>query len=72
MPRRGSIGHIVFAPVTFARWRGRIVWIPDEGITCPRDDQSECLPPALSVVWSASPYSSPSETCEGLFPKGEG
>ena len=30
MPRRGSIGHIVFAPVTFARWRGRIVWIPDE------------------------------------------
>ena len=29
MPRRGSIGHIVFAPVTFARWRGRMVWIPD-------------------------------------------
>ncbi len=32
MPRRGSIGHIVFAPVTFARWRGRIVWIPDGGV----------------------------------------
>ena len=31
MPRRGSIGHIVFALVTFARWRGRIVWIPDGG-----------------------------------------
>jgi len=32
MPRRGSIGHIASAPVTFARWRGRIVWIPDEGV----------------------------------------
>ena len=31
MPRRGSIGHIASAPVTFARWRGRILWIPDEG-----------------------------------------
>ena len=31
MPRRGSIEHIVFAPVTFARWRGRMVWIPDGG-----------------------------------------
>nr|DAR78397.1 MAG TPA: hypothetical protein [Caudoviricetes sp.] len=30
-----SIGYIVFAPVTFARWRGRIVWIPDEGDCIP-------------------------------------
>ena len=30
-----SIGHIVFAPVTFVRWRGRIVWILDEGDCVP-------------------------------------